>query len=87
MDKEHILSYDLANPNQPDNTFYQLTIIQGKENKDRVFAHPLVVGLKVKVRENILELLKETIYIQKNFKLNIKRLNRWWYSVYFDEKK
>lgn len=44
------------------------------------------VGLKVKVRDTVLKQLQEEKYIQDNFKLNILRLNRWWYSVYFDKK-
>ncbi len=50
-----------------------------------IYAVPLQVGLKVKAREDALNKIKNEIYIQKNFKLNIKRLNRWWYSIYFDK--
>lgn len=42
-------------------------------------------GLKVDVRDYILKQWQEEPYIKENFKLNIKRLNRWWYSVYFDD--
>jgi hypothetical protein len=44
------------------------------------------VGLKVEVRDNVLKEIQEEEYIKENFKLNIRRLNRWWYSVYFDKK-
>ena len=44
------------------------------------------VGLKVNVRDFVLEILKNEPYIIDNFKLNIRRLNRWWYSIYFDNK-
>ena len=44
------------------------------------------VGLKITTRDFILKELQENEYIRENFKLNIKRLNRWWYSVYFDKK-
>ena len=43
------------------------------------------VGLKVSVRDCVLSNLKDNPYILQNFKLNIKRINRWWYSVYFDK--
>lgn len=43
-------------------------------------------GLKVEVRDNVLKEIQAEEYIEENFKLNIKRLNRWWYSVYFDKK-
>lgn len=43
-------------------------------------------GLKVEVRDNALKEIQAEEYIKENFKLNIKRLNRWWYSVYFDKK-
>lgn len=41
---------------------------------------------KLKVRDYYLEKLKNNNFIQDNFNLNIVRLNRWWYSVYFDPK-
>ena len=44
------------------------------------------VGLKVEVRDNVLKQIQDEKYIADNFKLNIKRLNRWRYSVYFDKK-
>ena len=43
-------------------------------------------GLKIKCKEDLLNLLKNDPYIIMNFVLNIKRLNRWWYSVYFKNK-
>lgn len=46
----------------------------------------LEVGLKIECREEVLNKLKCERYIQDNFQLNIKRLNRWWYSVYFAER-
>lgn len=53
---------------------------------NRVRAIEITVGLKIMVRDFILENLKNDPYIINNYKLNVKRLNRWWYSVYFDEK-
>lgn len=44
------------------------------------------VGLKIRTRDFILREIQENEYIKENFKLNIRRLNRWWYSVYFDKK-
>lgn len=46
----------------------------------------LEVGLKIKCRDNVYQNLLQEKYIQDNFKLNVKRLNRWWYSIYFDKK-
>lgn len=46
----------------------------------------LEVGLKIECRDYIYQGLLQEKYIQDNFKLNAKRLNRWWYSVYFDRK-
>jgi hypothetical protein len=43
-------------------------------------------GLKVEVRDKVLEIIKNHQYVKENFDLNIKRLNRWWYSVYFKDK-
>lgn len=43
-------------------------------------------GLKVEIRDSLLKIIQEEDYIKNNFKLNIKRINRWWYSVYFDKK-
>ena len=43
-------------------------------------------GLKVDVDENVLKQIQDEKYITDNFKLNIKRINRWLYSVYFDDK-
>lgn len=53
---------------------------------DTIRAIELKVGLKIECREDELNKIKNEPYIQENFKLNIKRLNRWWYSVYFAEK-
>jgi hypothetical protein len=44
------------------------------------------VGLKIECRDYIYKMLLNDSYIQNNFKLNVKRLNRWWYSIYFDFK-
>jgi hypothetical protein len=46
----------------------------------------LIPGLKLEVNEKVLNNLVNEPYIQENFKLNIKRLNRWRYSVYFAKK-
>lgn len=43
-------------------------------------------GLKVEVNEKVLKQIQDEKYIADNFKLNIKRLNRWRYSIYFDKK-
>ena len=55
-------------------------------NKDYGKCVPLKVGLKVRVNEQDLLELQSSEYIQSNFTMNIKRLNRWYWSVYFDNK-
>jgi hypothetical protein len=67
---------------------YQLTLKQSKEfsNHNKIRVETIQVGMKIKVKEGVLSELKNNEYIQDNFKLNVKRLNRWWYSVYFKEK-
>jgi hypothetical protein len=65
---------------------YSLTIIKGKGNNEKIFAQQIEVGLKIEVKKDILEILKNHEYIKDHFTLNIKRLNRWIYSVYFDKK-
>lgn len=52
----------------------------------RIKAVEIKHGLKIEVRDYILENIKNEQYVKDNYNLNIKRLNRWWYSVYFDEK-
>ncbi len=44
------------------------------------------VGLMLRVRDFVLKEMQENEYIKENFKLNIRRYNRWWYGVYFDKK-
>jgi len=44
------------------------------------------VGLGLRVRDFILKEIQENEYIKENFKLNIRRYNRWWYGIYFDKK-
>lgn len=55
-------------------------------NKDYAQCVPVKVGLKVRVNESHLKELQLNEYIQSNFKLNIHRLNRWYWSVHFDNK-
>lgn len=43
-------------------------------------------GLKIRCKEDLLSILEKDSYVVMNFELNIKRLNRWWYSVYFQSK-
>lgn len=59
--------------------------IRGKV-RDFVPAVKLEVGLKIECRDYVYQNLLQEKYIQDNFKLNVRRLNRWWYSVYFDKK-
>lgn len=48
---------------------------------------PIVHGAKIRVRDKIYEELKINEDITNRFQLNIKRINRWWYSIYFKERK
>lgn len=82
MDSNYIIGYDLADPNTPDNTL--IHFIHEKNNK--MYAVKLEVGLKVEVNESVLNTIKSNSYIQNNFSLNIKRLNRYKWSIYFDKK-
>jgi hypothetical protein len=41
---------------------------------------------RFKMRDTILEEYKNDPKITKVFKLNIKRLNRWWYDVQLEKK-
>lgn len=57
-----------------------------KRSKEHfVHAVEVGVGMKLEVRDYFLEELKNMPNIKDKFKLNIRRLNRWWYIVYFDE--
>lgn len=58
----------------------------GTTFENRVPSIKLEVGLKIECRDTVYQNLLQEKYIQDNFKLNVKRLNRWWYSVYFDRK-
>jgi hypothetical protein len=40
----------------------------------------------IECNEDILNRLRDEPYISNNFKLNIKKLDDSWYSVYFDAK-
>ena len=70
--------------NMIEKTYEFLELRQGKGNK-KIFTCKLEVGADIECRDYILKELQENAYIQKTFKLNIKRLNRWWYRVYFDK--
>lgn len=65
---------------------YSLTIVKGKGNSEKVFAQKIEVGLKIEVREDILNILNSQEYIKDHFKLNVLKLDDDWYSVYFDKK-
>jgi len=86
MSEANIIGYDLASSNQSDQISFHITLVRGKGNNEKVFAELIRVGLKVEVSEDVMNTIKEHPYIQNNFKLNIKRLNRYRWSIYFDEK-
>jgi hypothetical protein len=50
------------------------------------FAIPLQHGLKLEIKEDTLNNIQKEQYIKDNYNLHIKRLNRWWYSVFFEKK-
>lgn len=47
---------------------------------------PIQDGLKINIRDYHYKELCENEDLQSKFQMNIKRLNRWWYSVYFKER-
>ena len=59
---------------------------KGVSEIEKLRAVEIREGLKIKCKEDLLNLLKNDPYVIMNFVLNIKRLNRWWYSVYFQNK-
>jgi len=61
----------------------RLTIKYDKNNNIK-YAVPITHGLKVEMRDYIYEEIINNQWINENFKLNVKRMNRWWYSVYFE---
>ena len=62
-------------------------ILDSDIKQGQIRAVPIEVGLKIKMRDYVYKNLINNTDIQSKFKLNVKRLNRWWYSVYFDELK
>ena len=52
----------------------------------QAYGIPIKDGLKIDCREEELNRLKNDKKLTEKFKLNIKRLNRWWYSIYFESK-
>lgn len=66
------------------NVFYEADYIYA--NKDNAQVVCIEYGLKVRVNKEGLELLQSSKEIADKYKLNIKRLNRWYYSVYFDRR-
>jgi hypothetical protein len=56
------------------------------DKSNNIICMPLIHGLKIEVRDTILDQIQENQFIKDNFQLNIRRLNRWWYSIYFDKK-
>jgi hypothetical protein len=71
--------YMSIEPTKADNDYNEL-------GNKKVRLIPLDVGIKIKCRDYVFNELKNKPFIQNNFKLRVKRLNRWWYSIYFDEK-
>ena len=50
---------------------------------DVVSAIPINFGVKIRVRDHIYRELINNEELNKKFWMNPKRLNRWWYSIYF----
>jgi hypothetical protein len=63
----------------------ELKIVPAEINDNMARVIPLEVGSKIECRDFMLEKIVNQPIVQNNFKLRIKRLNRWWYSVYFDK--
>jgi hypothetical protein len=61
------------------------TVSYDAENKNRVIE--IKAGDVIEVRDTIYEKIINNKTITDKYDLNVKRRNRWWYSVYFGEKK
>lgn len=47
---------------------------------------PITHGLKLEVRDYTYNSLLEEELLMSKFEINAKRLNKWWYSIYFKQK-
>lgn len=56
------------------------------ENRDMDMLAKIEHGLKIRVNKKNLDLLESNKLVNKDFNLKTKRLNRWYWSVYFEEK-
>lgn len=75
---------DISNySNDPD---YGDVYLKNDKDNNGIYTIPVGHGLKISCRDYVLKELEECDPIMSKFKLNIKRLNRWWFSVYFQDK-
>lgn len=60
-------------------------VIMNTDNqpKNMVSAYKITCGSKVEVRDYVYEEIINNEKLNKDFRMNVKRLNRWWYSIYF----
>jgi len=57
-----------------------------KDGGSFVRCHPIEHLTKVRCREDTINEFKNNAMVTDKFKLNIKRINRWWWSIAFVEK-
>ena len=69
------------------------TILEGETVSGKNFPYTRAIeiglGTKIEIRDTVYEqfICKYKDVIDKKYDIKVKRLNRWWYSVYFGEKK
>ena len=61
----------------------RLTTKYDKSNNIR-YSVQITHGLTVEVRDYIYDEIVNDKWVNDNFKLNVTRMNRWWYKVYFE---
>jgi len=70
-----------------DKILYNADCVHKDDDTDKL-THVLKIekGLKIRINKVNYEKLINNQWINNNFKLNIKRLSRWYWSVYFDNR-
>lgn len=59
-------------------------MVEYKEN-DSVKAIKICNGLRISVRKEVLDNIVTSKETTSKFKLMIKRIDRWWFSIYFGD--
>lgn len=77
---DRIISMDIGR----DTDYTSFNLIMKNDYND-IMVVLVADGLKIELRKEALDKLSAEQYIIDNFNLNIMRINRWWYSVYFEK--